>query len=171
MIKYSFAEGAILTFKNAKKASPQKIGETLSRLGVENDGKLETEKVVAEAKSVGSPIHKHFEWSDKVAAHAHRLEQARSLIRSIMIFRDDRPEPVIAWRSITDAGKTAYRSAGDILTSERLQLALLKSAVRDLEAWENRYNQLVDFCEMVRVAREKLHERVAKMEAENRPDA
>lgn len=48
-------------------------------------GDLSPEHVVEEARSGDSPLHEFFEWDDTKAAHAHRLQQARTLIRSVKI--------------------------------------------------------------------------------------
>lgn len=43
---------------------------------------LDAESVLKEAKNKSSPIHHRFNWNDSQAAHAFRIDQARSLIRS-----------------------------------------------------------------------------------------
>ena len=45
--------------------------------------------MVRSAKDAHSPLHKDFEWDDVKAAKSHRLEQARYLMRSIMIVWDE----------------------------------------------------------------------------------
>lgn len=59
------------------------IRETLERLV--HDGVLTPEAVVSEARDPTSPLHTEFEWNDSVAATAHRLAQARKIIRSVRI--------------------------------------------------------------------------------------
>jgi len=49
------------------------------------EGTLTPELVVGAAAKEESPLHRHFEWDDGKAAHQHRLEQARSLIRTVRI--------------------------------------------------------------------------------------
>jgi hypothetical protein len=49
------------------------------------NGELSPERVVQEARSGDSPLHEFFEWDDEKAAHAHRIQQARSLIRSVRV--------------------------------------------------------------------------------------
>jgi sugar-specific transcriptional regulator TrmB len=41
--------------------------------------------VVADAKRRDSPLHSYFEWDNGKAAHAWRIEQARTLIRTVMV--------------------------------------------------------------------------------------
>lgn len=45
------------------------------------DGKLTAETVLDDARSADSPFHHAIEWDDAIAAHEHRLEQARQIVR------------------------------------------------------------------------------------------
>jgi len=49
------------------------------------DGTITPDAVVRAAAEEASPLHRHFEWDDTEAAHAFRLEQARTLIRSVRV--------------------------------------------------------------------------------------
>jgi hypothetical protein len=60
------------------------VREALTRL-LDVHGVLHPEAVVQAAREPGSPLHKHFTWDDAAAAHAHRLDQARTLIRTVKI--------------------------------------------------------------------------------------
>lgn len=48
-------------------------------------GQLTPELVVEEAQRPKSPLHQYFEWDDSAAAVKYRLEQARTLIRSVRV--------------------------------------------------------------------------------------
>ena len=50
-----------------------------------DDGVIEPSEVVDAARSPRSPIHDDFLWDDTAAANAHRIEQARRLIRLVKI--------------------------------------------------------------------------------------
>jgi hypothetical protein len=50
---------------------------------LERSGKLTAEQVVEAASDRDSLLHDSFEWDDTKAAHAHRIETARTLIRSL----------------------------------------------------------------------------------------
>lgn len=54
-------------------------------LSLERDGRITPESVIVAAQNPKSPLHDRFEWDDSVAAHEHRLQQARGLIRSVMV--------------------------------------------------------------------------------------
>lgn len=67
------------------KTEQELIHAELARIAEENSGRLTPDAVVAAAKSKDNPLHAQFEWDGKLAAHAWRIEQARSLIRSVRI--------------------------------------------------------------------------------------
>ena len=68
--------------------SESSVDQALSAL---NDvhGRLTTDIVLEAATNADSPLHKVFEWDDSTAAHAHRVWQARKLIKSVKIERPD----------------------------------------------------------------------------------
>ena len=61
------------------------IRQRLAELELDGGGRLTPAAVVDDAKDPASPLHDCFQWGDVKAAHAHRLDQARSLITSIRI--------------------------------------------------------------------------------------
>jgi len=65
----------------------QVIGEVLQGIA-EREGRVNPQAVVDEARPEGSRIHDHFEWDDSVAAEAHRKQQARQLVRQVVIVKD-----------------------------------------------------------------------------------
>ena len=162
MIKYVFKEAPV-AIKNGDKANPQKIGEALTKLSAAHAGRLEPEHVVDEARTPKSPLHPHFEWNDKLAAHAHRLDQARAIIRVVRIAGEGDEPPKPAFISIADQG-TAYRTVQEVVNSRALQLVVLRQAERDLKAFENRYSMLSEICEQVRVVRNGIEAERNKIE-------
>jgi hypothetical protein len=165
MLRYVFREPTI--FHNNKDADPNVIGGELERIRTENNGRLMPHAVVEEARKRNNPIHRYFEWNDKTAAEAYRLDQARVLIRIIQIEDTDSDKPPRrAFVSVNDDGKS-YRGLSEVLSSQNLQLAVLVAAEKELRAFEARYNELLDICELVRDARARLRERIAQQE--NRP--
>lgn len=46
-------------------------------------GNLDPKRVVEAARYKDSPLHSYFEWDDKKAASAYRIDQARDLIRRV----------------------------------------------------------------------------------------
>lgn len=164
MISYTFKDGPV-TIKNAKRADPQKIGSALAKIAEQQKGRLTPPAVVEAARDTRNPLHKHFEWDDKIAAESFRIEQARMLIRSVALVGDEDAEPAPAFLSISDKGGTSYRAMAEILDSADLQNAVLAAAERDLAAFEKRYRQLKDICEIVSDARAKISARRNKHES------
>jgi hypothetical protein len=173
---YQFSRGGVPVHKHSKDDDPAVIGGELDKIAAAHDGRLQAADVVEAANPAGHPLHRHFEWRNNVAAQMWRQEQARSLIRSIEVVMDDnggeeRTAP--AYVSVVDSGRS-YRAIREVLTSSKLQLSMLVQAERDLRNWQNRYRELTDICEVVREARGRLAERIAKQqqnEHESRPTA
>lgn len=65
--------------------SVHQVALVLTAIADRNGGRLTPELVVEAARDPASPLHSHFEWDDPKAAAAHRLDQARTLIRSVKI--------------------------------------------------------------------------------------
>lgn len=163
-MEYVFKDGPV-TIKNAKRADPQKIGTALAKIAEQQKGRLTPPAVVEAARDTRNPLHKHFEWDDHLAADAYRLDQARTLIRSIRLVSEDDIEAAPAFLSVADKGGTSYRTYAEVMDSADLQNTVLAAAERDLAAFEKRYRQLADICEVIRDAREKIAARRAKHES------
>jgi len=164
-LHYSFREGPY-GLNNLDDADPQIIGEELSKISLAVKGHLKPKNVVEAASNRRNVLHKFFEWDDKLAAHGYRIDQARILIRAITIqdTTSDNP-PRRAFLSIAEDGHS-YRSINEVLTSETLQLAVLVAAEKDLRAFESRYAELLDICELVRGARQRLARRISRTKQE-----
>jgi len=165
MIRYVFKDEPVAIL-NAKKADPQKIGQALAKIATDGGGRLTPPAVVEAARNPRSPLHRHFEWDDAKAAEAYRLDQARAIIGVIRIEEDDK-EPARAFLSVKDPDGVSYRTAAEVSGSLDLQLAVLKQAEKDLDAFQRRYRELQDVCEDVMSAREKV--RTRRERAESRP--
>ena len=152
---YVFREESIRTYRNADTADPNTIGRALDRIAAENNGRLETETAIARAQARSHALQRHLTWDNAVAGHKWRLQEMRSIIRSIEIVLDDEDTepPKRAWVSADDRDGIAYHSVVDeVLTSADLQLAVLRRALRDLQAFRERFNSLREICELVRIA-------------------
>ena len=158
MVQYVFRDERPLGFKNGGDADPQLIGMALQTIkdGVP-PGLFKPDTVLASARDGAHVLHRHFEWQDSIAAHAHRLEQARALIRCIDIVPVKNEPPKRAFISVTEPNTgTSYRSLGEVLESPDLQLIVLKQAERDFISYERRLREFEDICSVIRVAREAI---------------
>jgi hypothetical protein len=159
---YVFREEHIRTFRNSDSADPNKIGTALWKLAQENGGRLEPDRAVAAARAPGHALHKHLTWNDSDAAHSWRVREMQSIIRSICLVEPEEHDPPRrGWLSVDDASGVSYHALDEVLGSRDLQLSVLRRALRDLQAFEDRYRELEDICSMVKTARSVLQARLA----------
>lgn len=127
------------------------------------DGVLREEDVVQEARRPTHPLHDRFEWDDTKAAHAHRLAQARELIRVAVTVLPGQRTPVRAFVSLPNdrTPEGGYRRTEDVLTSADLRAQLLAGALAELRALEARYGRLEELAEVFSAARQ-VHEATEK---------
>lgn len=147
---YVFKTDEPVRIKNAKDADPEIIGAVFSEIAQKHDNHLRAHVVVDEARNPASPLHKHFEWDDAVAAEGYRLQQARALIRIVLVADDKDPEamPTRAFFSIKDdKDGYSYRPRDVVVSSVELRLSLIRSARRDLRAFQERYRSIRELCE------------------------
>jgi hypothetical protein len=163
MIRYVFREDEPLRIKAAGKANPQRIGEALNAITEKAGGKLTPKAVVDTARDDKHPLHPHFEWNDAAAAESYRLDQARNLIRVIRVEDEVSEEgSTRAFLSVNSDDGVAYRPLDTVKRSSDLQLALMKQADRDLEAFQRRYRALKEVCAEIEKARGKIRQRIHK---------
>jgi hypothetical protein len=78
---------------NDRKITPEVAGQELQRIHEEN-GTLRSQSVVDAARPEEAPLHPAFEWDDSVAGEQFRNIQARSLIKTVQIVREENDEEV-----------------------------------------------------------------------------
>lgn len=122
-----------------------------------NDEKLQAEAVVQRAQDPDSALHSQFEWDDGKAAHQHRLMQARSLIRRILVtMPDDSTETAVgkyvSLRSDRRLPGGGYRETQSVLSNAELLAELEATAKADLDGVLRRYEMLKGLVARVRKA-------------------
>jgi flagellar basal body rod protein FlgC len=65
--------------------TPEQTRQALEEIAAKSDGILKPEAIVEAASRENHPLHDRFEWDNSRAAHAHRVDQARQLIRSVRV--------------------------------------------------------------------------------------
>ena len=136
-----------------------------------NGGSIPAEAVVEAAKRKRNPLHPEFEWNDSAAGHQFRLTQARKIIHSLVVVRDEikseRPQRVYEVVKLpqeqTDDGKPArakhvYKSLEDVMADPDMRSEILGRALRDLIAIRNRYRDLQELAVVMRAIDEVLTE-------------
>lgn len=123
----------------------QEIGERLERIREGRGGFITPDAVVQIAENHDDPLHALFEWNDAKAAHAYRIDTARSVIADVMVVYADEvegatTEPVRAFASVgTSATASAYTSTLDAMRSPAMRAEVLAQAKKELEGWRRRY--------------------------------
>ena len=155
---YDFRTG----FRNPGKLDPQETGEFLEQICTDNSRELWPERTIDAAKPKDSPIHDHFEWSDKTAAKEYRLHQARNLHNSVFVTvksvegKDVRERAFI---HVRDRKKAPYRGVEDILTDPKWKEMTRHVAVKDMLRAKTRLERWQEFahvCKMLEEAMEAL---------------
>jgi hypothetical protein len=125
----------------------QLAGEELERIRVRQNGRIESEDVVREAREESSPLHPAFDWNDVSAAEKYRIEQAKYLIRSIevVIDRGEESTPIRAFVSVKRDEDRSYTSTVHALSDPALRAQVVEQAFRELEAWRRRHAELIEF--------------------------
>lgn len=147
---YFAAKGSHLTDADAKI-----IGEFVDD---ECGGQITAAEFVEKAEAGSSPLHPYLEWDDSVAAHEHRLTQARYALRSVVIYDDKAPgEKVRAFQKVTLADSVvteAYVSHEIIWRNPDLIEQVVTQAYRELRAFVTKYRTYKELAELVGVVEE-----------------
>lgn len=127
------------------------------------DGSLDPRRVVEAARSKRSPLHSEFEWDDSAAAEAHRLNQARQLIRvAVTILPGPLRQEIRAYVSLSDErGKESggsYYAVADVISDAERRRRAFTDARHVLEGLERRYAYLPELGHIFDVVRRMLRE-------------
>lgn len=150
---YSWIPGS----RFSKNQDPNTIGAELERLIDSNDQRLVPEKVVETAENPMNPLHHLFEWNDAQAAQAHRVEQARHLLRSVQVtIITNKGQEITTRMTVTterhkQPGKHYYSTTEYALSNEELRAQVLKQALLELTAFRRRYAELSELAQVFHI--------------------
>jgi len=100
-------------------------------------GLLDAETVVAEARPKNSPLHRYFDWDNKVAGERWRLEQARQLIRRAVIVIGEPETKCRAFVHVRSAN--SYEPVEDVWSSPSWAAEVEATFRRDADAFAARW--------------------------------
>ncbi len=131
--------------------SAQVVGEEINRLEQQNDGALLPATVVQAARPTKSPLHPCFEWDNTKAATAYREQQAREILRKIVVvYENDKgeQEEIRAFVSIRDSDdndeRGYYCSTGRLVQDDELRKNVVRQILSELIAIKKKYAQFQD---------------------------
>jgi len=127
------------------------VGKELKKLEKKNK-RLTPEIVLTSATPKKSILHPCFEWSDKKAAHAHRLEQAGYILRSIeivVIENNNKETELVSVRAfpnvVTKDNERIYISASNARNNEYYWEQVKNQALAEIDSWKKRYRDIKEF--------------------------
>lgn len=140
--KWSAVAGRIV------KADAMKCATEIAELGETAN----PQQIVDKARDEQTELHKCFEWDDKVAGEAYRRDQARWLVRNLVIKEQEPPEgkPEIRFFFKPNKGE-GYKRTELIVRNEDEYANLLAQAMRELGWFRAKYSRLVELEELFSV--------------------
>lgn len=134
-------------------------GSELSRIRAEQGRFFAPAAVVHASRPEDAPLHPVFEWDDRKAAAAHREEQAKYLIRNVLVVNPEKPEqqPMRAFVSVELEGEGhRYTTVAHAMSVPDLREQVLAQAQADMQAFARKYQRFMDLSEVAR-AFERAH--------------
>ena len=127
-MKYNWKESANF------KADVNKIKIELDNIG--ND--FSPHEIVEKAKNSKTELYKCFEWDNKKCGDKFRLDQARQLVRSIVIIPEKETIEIRAYESIIYNEKKCYVPTEIIVKDEELYLQLVSGIIKSIKELERK---------------------------------
>lgn len=109
--------------------------------------------VVEAASDPASSLHAHMTWDDTAAASAHRLNQARQLIRSVWIWIE-RPNGPVQTRAMVNidpgpTGERTYMPVLDAMSDPVTRAILLRRAWQEMQSFRRKYANLEELSQVI----------------------
>jgi len=129
--------------KGIYKASAPKIYEEIISIG----DSYTPQQIVDRARDESTELHKCFEWDDTVAAEKFRCEQARSIIKMLVVHQPEKEDgdgvPIVTRVIVsTNEHNNHYTPIQVVVRNEDAYQKLLRTALEELEAFRKKYRNL-----------------------------
>src|SRR5262245_37104228 len=135
--QYEFAPG----IRMPKEIDPDDAGRSVEKL-IRKHGEARPEDLVRAARDSAHPLNTFFQWDNAKAAHEHRLEQARYVLRAIVVVPAAEARPVRAFVNVERAG--GWKPIEMVLANPTTRDLLLTQALAELRAFERKFNALTE---------------------------
>lgn len=111
-------------------------GKELSRISAKY-GKMEAKNIVDESRDVNAPLHSCFEWRDDVAAEKFREDQARHIVRLLVVTEDkvEQAEPVRAFVHV----QGSYQPTKKVIQIKDAREEMLQNAINEMRWFSHKY--------------------------------
>lgn len=122
------------------------------------DGDVSLQNLVDRAKPAGAPLHSEFTWKNSEAANSWRLYEARKVVQSVEVVRDEGNvtrayESVVVDVVSTDPEQPAkpkhvFRSTDEVMSDPETRSDVLRKAINDFHALRKRYAGLQELAKV-----------------------
>lgn len=137
-------------------ADPQKVGTELEAI-YEEHGKLTPPLIVDDARNNERETHKLLEWDDTAAAESYRQEQARHVMRNIIIVRTEpateKEEPKIikirAFENVDIEDGRYFMPIQVAIQREDTRNYMLQQALKALASFRQKYGAIKELSAVI----------------------
>lgn len=136
--------------------SAQKAGEYFKSLE-SRDGEIKPFTIVDEAKPTDALLHPAFEWDDTSAAEKYRENQAKSIIRNIVVVQEKPASSPVITRAIVNVAPCEEEhpnESGHYVTVETamrdsdMKSTLFQHALAELNMFKAKYREMSEFSKL-----------------------
>lgn len=140
----------------------------MERIRKKSGGVLTAHAVVSAATRADSPLHKHFEWDDDIAADKFRLEQGRHLFRCarVKVEGAGQEAPTLVRVYINPMNDGLYHTVAEVMGSDDLREQALRKVMMELRAMQTRNAEFQQLFEVLA----KAEQEVEGLRTERSPD-
>ena len=140
---------------NKYNVAAQDAGEYLKNIE-QRDGKVSPKTIVDESRPSETLLHNCFEWNDEAAAEKYREEQAKGIIRNIVVVQtsNERREPVHVRAFVSvenNQEKKQYIAIDTAMNNTDTRQQIIQSALKELDIFKKKYQDLSEFTELFKV--------------------
>jgi hypothetical protein len=132
--------------RKIKGLSAQIAGEAIESIIQRGNGYIEPMDIVNEARPETNPLHCAFEWDNDKAAEAYRIEQARYLMRILVIVTSNGDEEPIITRAfvnvLDEEEESRFTTIQRAIENKDEWEYVIKQAYNELQTWREKYKTL-----------------------------
>ena len=141
------------------KASAEVTGKVCKDL-IDSDGAVTPKRLVEVSKPKDAPLHDEFEWNNTIAGQKYREEQARQIIKNVVIIQiseeEEKPKQIKCWVNSdrafvpTDERQHKYLTIDTALSNSEWRDNLIKAAKRDMVSFIAKYKRLNELANIIK---------------------
>ena len=139
--------------------TPAEVTGAVCKDLIDKEGAVTPQRLVEISKPKDAPLHDEFEWNNTIAAQKYREEQARQIIKNIVIIEvseeTEEPKQIKCWVNSdrafvpTDEKLHKYVTIDTALNNIGWRDNLIKAAKKDMSAFIHKYRRLTELSEII----------------------